>query len=264
MLFNFNLLPLNQIAPWGYPDKPDDQHLHWFGLTEGEYWLDVGDSKLFEYSEQLQALEDRNRYCPYYVVRFHEDLLEMAPHILEPVPPSLVPYISGEHGRAWQATAAAWLEASNEENETACSDWYDKAVLWIGARQLDCGYLREPPNIYFWSDEITVHIEWDNSQRIIDGQPVWSATRGSYHLSRDAFLQEVRSFHDRLMQQMSERLEQVIAGMLPAEIEVDLPELKRQHMGRERSLERSLAPPAPAIDWKRIREAIRQMKEARV
>ena len=253
MLFNFTLIPLDQIGPWG---SPDDPHLHWFGLTDGEYWLEVGDSKLFEFSSQVQAIHGVGRYCSYYVVRLHEDILEMVPHILEPVPPAFVPYISGESGRAWQATAKAWIEESEEY-----SDFQWETVLWSGRRKLDNGYITQPANIHFWSDESTVHIEWDNTRRKIDGEPAWSATRGSYQLSREDFLQEVRSFHDRLMEQMRERVKQVIAGQLPAEIKIDLNQLEREHAHRECELKRCFDPPQPPADWEQIREAIRQCEQ---
>lgn len=48
MLFDFTLVPLDEIEPWG---KPGQLSLHWFGLTDGYYWMDVGSSTLFEYSE---------------------------------------------------------------------------------------------------------------------------------------------------------------------------------------------------------------------
>ena len=262
MLLNFTLLPLEQVAPWGSPDEPGNRHLQWFGLTDGQYWMEVGDSTLFESSSQVQASHGVSRYCSYYVARLHEDILGMAPHVLEPVPPSLAPYISGDSGRAWEATARKWIEESTEQNENERCDVYVQTALWISARKLDNYYLIAPPNILFWSDESTVHIEWDNTNRKFDGQqPAWSATRGSYHLSRDDFIQEIHSFHERLMEQMRVRVKQVIAGLLPAEIKVDLSELKREHVRRERSLSDCFGLPQPATDWGRILEAIRQCEE---
>ena len=45
MLIDFTLLPLAMVQPWG---RPDNLSLHWFGLTDGQYWIEVGENKLFE------------------------------------------------------------------------------------------------------------------------------------------------------------------------------------------------------------------------
>jgi hypothetical protein len=44
MLFNFQLHPLEDTAPWGHEG---DYHLGWFGLTDSFYWLNVGEQELF-------------------------------------------------------------------------------------------------------------------------------------------------------------------------------------------------------------------------
>jgi hypothetical protein len=48
MLIDFTLLPIAMVQPWG---RPDNLSLHWFGLTDGQYWIEVSENKLFEYSE---------------------------------------------------------------------------------------------------------------------------------------------------------------------------------------------------------------------
>ncbi|WP_123601984.1 DUF5984 family protein [Micromonospora sp. Llam0] len=46
--FQFQLRPLDQVHPWGR----DKQTLHWFGLTEGWYWLDLNGHQLLRYSAE--------------------------------------------------------------------------------------------------------------------------------------------------------------------------------------------------------------------
>lgn len=50
MLFRFRLRPVADVMAWG---DAENQHLHWFGLTDGWYWLDAGGSELFRYDAAL-------------------------------------------------------------------------------------------------------------------------------------------------------------------------------------------------------------------
>ncbi len=65
MLFNFSLTPLEKIIPWG---EPGEEILHWFGLTDGTYWMEVGEHKLFEYSSSA-CESSAPEYCDYQIVR---------------------------------------------------------------------------------------------------------------------------------------------------------------------------------------------------
>lgn len=40
--FRFELYPLDEMSPWG----SDQPRLHWFGLTEGWYWLEASGQEL--------------------------------------------------------------------------------------------------------------------------------------------------------------------------------------------------------------------------
>ena len=60
MLFEFVLRPLEEVQPWGV----DEPTLHWFGLTDGWYWIEAGDfrSKLsFTFAYILQVLAESGR-----------------------------------------------------------------------------------------------------------------------------------------------------------------------------------------------------------
>lgn len=255
MLINFTLAPLDKIDPWG---EPGSYSLSWFGLTYGEYWIKAGEAALLEYSEHARN-GGVNRYCDYQVVRLHEDLMEMLPHILEPVPAPLVPFICGESAKAWRKAYDDWCERDDDVLDADClSELADAAVSWSGKRQLDSAYLSPSANIAIWSDQEQVHFEWDNRDKQFDGKPAWSAAVGSYQMPRNEFIEEMKSFHDRLMDQMAARVEQVVAGCLPPEIQIDLPGLVRQHEQRTRSLD-TAREVAPATDWRRIEKAVREI-----
>lgn len=92
--FRFELRPLAQAHPWG----GDRRTLHWFGLTDGWYWIELNGHELLRYSDQTVRRWQADGYqdvpyVDYYVVRLWEDLLELLPAVLEPVPADLVPFI---------------------------------------------------------------------------------------------------------------------------------------------------------------------------
>ena len=253
MFINFALAPLEDVPPWG---EPGSYRLHWFGLTYGEYWIQAGDAALFEYTAHARKAGTR-RYCDYQVVRLYEDLLEMLPYILEAVPEPLVPYIRGETAKAWLDAYREWCDGNDDLCEIA-----DAAGSWSRLRRLDSAYLSPSASIAIWSDQEHVHIEWDNRDRKFDGKPVWTADVGSYQMPRSKFIEEMRSFHDRLMEQMAARVDRVVAGGLPAEIQVDVPGLIREHDQRTRTLDAALCVD-PETDWQQAEGAIREILAAR-
>ena len=69
MPFNFALIPLDELKPWG---KPGEQRLHWFGLTDGQYGKEAGTSKLLEDSDTAQKRQPATRFWDYRVVRLYK------------------------------------------------------------------------------------------------------------------------------------------------------------------------------------------------
>lgn len=259
MLINFTLAPIDEVVPWG---QPGSYCLHWFGLTYGEYWIQAGDATLFEYSDHARAA-GAERYCTYQVVRLYEDLMDMLPHILEPVPNPLVPYISGAGPGILRGAYDAWCEiAADLPDADDRFAFADAAVEWVERRRLDSSHLAPSANIAIWSDDERVHIGWDNRDRLFDGEPAWSASLGSYRMSRGEFIKEMKSFHDRLMEQMAVRIDQVASGRLRSEIQIDLPGLTKEHEQRTRSLEAALKI-VPATDWRQVERAVGEIRSGR-
>jgi hypothetical protein len=259
VLINFTLAPIEEIVPWG---EPGSYRLHWFGLTWGQYWIQAGEATLFEYSDHARN-GGISRYCDYQVVRLYEDLVEMLPVILEPIPESVVPYIHGESAEVWRNAYHAWRDRNDNVLDT---DHYweiaDAAVAWSEKRHLDSSYLSPSASIAIWSDQKCVHIAWDNRDRYSDGKPAWTAMLGSYQMPIDEFIEEIKSFHVRLMDQMAARVDQVLAGHFPPAIEIDLPGLVTEHEQRTRSLDEALSV-VPGTDWQRVETAIREILDAR-
>lgn len=251
-LFNFLLAPLTDVK-WG---RGQPGRVSWFGLTEGQYWIQAGPHALFEYRRNEHPSAAAPRYCDYPVARLYEDILEMVPHVLEPVPAALVPYIQFASSSEWDATRQPLLENAPEGMEV--SRYCDLAAAcgsWIGNRSLESGYLRPSTRIRMWSDASTVHIEWDNRDKLINGVPAWSASLGTCPWPRLEFIREVRSLHDRLLQEMGERIAQVAAGALP-DVGPDCCHLTEEHLNRSVPIDHLFAGPTVPTDWEQVGDAI--------
>lgn len=257
-LFDFQLRALNQIQPWGAPEDP---YLHWFGLTDGFYWMNVGEQTLLEYSQQVQSQPGATRYCNYQVALVHEDLLDMVPHVLAPVPQELQPFISlhsrDSYWEAWTSLDDALLFGNPN------LDLLGDAGSWMGARTLDSLYLSPSARIWMWSDTQDVHIQWDNRDKQWNGSPAWSAQIGSFSLSRADFVNEVSAFHGRFMHLMANRVASIQALGAPPDVRIDLAALEQDQHRREQLLEASLQEPIDAMPWSTVVKAVRQLEHYR-
>ena len=258
MLFNFALRPLEEVQPWG----GDNPSLHWFGLTDGWCWWDTGSEQLFR-SSQVQidrwAAEHPNLtaeppYVDYPVVRPWEDLLDCVRDVLDPVPEDLIARTyDAEKWQRFQDAAFAWADESNDESAW---DSYTEAFHWWSNRSWDAGYLRCPPNIKLWAQDDRFHIRWDNRAVLDDGLPVWEATVGGVVLPVAEFVAECRSFNDRLMAAMAERVEAVASGALRPDIEIDLAHLAHEQSDRATWMENALTLGQWKEDWEQVRKAL--------
>jgi hypothetical protein len=150
-------------------------------------------------------------------------------------------------------TQNSWLERADDEDESW--DVLSRANVLFCNRFLDSAYLTPSASILMWSDDADVHIEWENGDKLIDGELAWSAVRGSFHLPRATFVEEIRAFHARLFEQMTARIEQVAAGALRPDIHIDLPGLIAENEQRRDEAAQAFETREQAC-WDEIRSAI--------
>jgi Family of unknown function (DUF5984) len=259
MLFDFHLSPLDEVHPWG---KPPDLSLSWFGFTEGSYRLQVGSEFLLNYSDEIvDHWAEKNPdiksgpFVDYYVVRLWEDILDLLPDALEPLPKEISKFFEKDKNAwfQWENDALTWVDSQSDEEQAL--EVFELAVWWQRDRRLDAGYLQNSPRIWIWTTEESVIISWDNTDILLDDIQVWSATQGHYCIQRDDFLNEVRDFHSKLMSEMAERVDQVCARWHRPEIQVDTAQLKDEQQDRKTWLDRALHKPA-STDWAIVLAAI--------
>ncbi len=259
MLFHFKLRPLEDVAPWGDEDKPT---LSWFSLTDGWCWWEVGGQQLFRSSQawidhwvtEYPKLGKELPYVDYQIVRPWEDLLDHLPAILDPVPDDLFHRAQDlEKWESLQKKAFGWAEAKNDE---VSWDLQDLAFRWWWSRTWDAGYLRRPPKIWMWTQGEAFHLKWDNRDVLDDGVIVWAATFGEITMPVAAFIEEVMSFHERLMAAMAERVNAVLSGALRPEIAIDLDWLVKEQEDRSTWLQNTLTMRRQNQNWEEVRAAI--------
>ncbi|MHC5676534.1 DUF5984 family protein [Nostoc sp.] len=251
MLFDFSLRPLKEVQAWG---KPPDLSLSWFGFTEGFYRLQVGSEFLLNYSDDFVDLWAKRfpnyggSFVDYYLVRLWEDILDMLPDVLEPLPTELSNFFEKDETAwfEWKNDAVNWVD--NQPNEDKAIEAFELAVSWQDTRRLDAGYLQNAPRIWIWSTDRDVIISWDNTDIALEGIQVWSTRQGHYYIKRNEFLDEVRAFHDQLMGEMAERVESVCDRWCRSEIYVDTQHLRYEQQDRKTWFDQALKR-SPSVSW---------------
>jgi hypothetical protein len=258
MLFNFKLVPVREITPWGTPPKLS---LSWFGLTDGYYFMQVGTDTLFEYTDEIVRHRNEhypgstaNNYVDYQVVRLWEDVLQMLPAVLTPLPDRLQARLFYE----WKDIADRWLDAMEEHHHAndADVDLYYDAICWIRERQLPTNYLAQGPRIWMWSTDTRVHICWDNTAAQIDGVLRWSAQSGCHSMPREEFVAEIKRFNAELIGQMEVRVKEITTDWDRPDIRIDIAGLQREHIQRASELEKVLRAGCQPVEWSRVFSAL--------
>lgn len=228
--FHFRLRPLADVETWG------DRGLHWFGLTDGWYWIEVDGYKLFHHPSNA----DSGQPSPvdYYVVRLWEDVQEVLPSVLEPVPADLVDRMTSDQD--------TWYGAGVEDVEAAL-DWYGNHFMYTS-------YLAASPRILWWrsiTDRDTITVDWRHPAG--RGLDCAVPRQGRASVSTESFLRAVKEFDRELIDAMGRRIAEIETGGLDPEIRLDIEQLRQEHQLRSGSLIAALRH-VPATDWTAVRE----------
>jgi hypothetical protein len=241
--FCFGLTPLDRVRPWGRQDP----YLHWFGLTDGWYRIEVGDHELLRYSPQtLQRFRGDDRevqhpYVDYYVVRLWEDVIGLTPMVMQPVPDDLREFVAADlHG---------WPGLDLDDGDEAWT-----AAIWHGQHALDFGYLQKAPRVRAWrsmiDDRDTVTVSWqhqDDAEIAFTGAPVGEVT-----VPAEAFLAAVRRFDRELMSAMQDRITELERAGPRHGVRIDVDQLRAEHLDRATWLSERLRV-EPQTDWAAVR-----------
>jgi hypothetical protein len=253
--FRFGLYPLDEVSPWG-GDRP---RLHWFGLTEGWYWIQVGEHELLRYRRR----DHPDCYVDYYLARLWEDVIVLTPDVLEPVPADLQPFITSDPTQWAHDPWRSSVDGDDESDPTGSDHPAVAAAAWHGGHTLDFGYLARPPRLRLWRtvrgdrDEITVDWRHDDDGEIgFTADPALTVSIPTVH-----YRQAAHALDQELMTAMRQRIEELDRldrrGGLPG-VQVDLTDLRREHEDRVRWQTRNLDR-TPETDWDTVRRGARHL-----
>ena len=245
--FRFELEPVDHIAPWG---EDDDRKLHWFGLTDGRYWMVTPLGEALRYTdEKMKEWETQSPYVDYQVARFFEDLQIVLPSALEPVPADIAALVC----------QGGWLEHA-EKRMSDLSDagelreMYRDAMDWYIERSLDKMYLVDGPIFRFWRVGDQVNIRWEPSVRNPDDR--WVLPQGEFTITSEQFESAAYSFFHELLNETGKRVAIIEAmGWRRQDCKVDAPSLVREQKQRTDWIG-DLKRRQPKTDWGDVRRLV--------
>lgn len=235
-LFNYILKDIKDASPFGYEET--GYSLHWFGLTDSYYWLDINNHELFRYSEEFTQKVNLNSaypYVDYQLSRLIEDFFEILPQVCENIPNSLFDRVSRPSGLAQiYSELDNWYEKIwDQENLETLDDVYFPARQWIYDRMLDTGYLCSAPKIYFFRNNDKLLIKWDFDFNDDDGTKVWQESNGEFTLRYEDFVIQIENFVYRFCRSMDVQVFKACNDWPLKNVRIDLLHLVEEHKSRK-------------------------------
>lgn len=199
-IFHFEFDDLARVEPWG---TAPNLSFSWFAPTVGHYHLEIGGQQIFRYTPEILAHWETNgaerppiHYVDDQLSRLREDLLELVPDLLQPLPVAFEELIAT--GAAHAACAAA-LERDDALDPELTQRW-----LW--SRSLSSGHSYAAPCVHFFrfGDEIIIRATDLGGHSY--GKPLWAASASEERLPIERFIGELRAFDAALLKGMAARI----------------------------------------------------------
>lgn len=234
-LVNFRLKHPDTIIPWG--DAPDTS-MHWFGLTEGEYWLDFNKATLYEYTKAISA--DGVPYVEFQVARLLEDWTGIFESIAAPVPDGFYSIAeTSNYLYRFYGAVNKFLE-NLPEDAVEAYDRYDKAIEWIYSRTLTAMHLNYAPGVSFFRNKDKLAIVWKADYLVGNNVPVWTAQNGEIEMEYAVFVREIEDFGGRFFAAMDTQVELAVAKDW-GETKINKEHLVKEQQERRVAFEKKLA-----------------------
>ncbi len=262
MTINFKLKELDQIVPWG---KEPALRLSWFGMTDGELWLEFGTQTIYEYSkEAIDYFGERaTRYNDYQLVRFIEDFTELFSNINETIPEFFYDVTQDLNTFMFNADKClAIYDSEEDELFDTYFEAYSDLTSWIHQRTFNSIHLIGGPTLSFFRRKSKVRIVWSTEYILENGIHLWTAKDGFYEMDFRSFVVEIKKFGQNFFTQMDKQIELALAKDW-GKIEVDKQLLKEEHQQRKKDFSAALSNleqnQQVSTNWTKIEELYQQM-----
>lgn len=204
---NFELQDLDHVMLWG--EEPH-RHIHWFGLTDGLLWIDVGDQTIYEYSEAaLKCWGGDVRYNDYQIIRFMEDFFGIFRYLGESIPEELYLDLDEFNGKM-----DAWKDMHDDDEDEQFDEFYFNEYCelnqWHADRSFDSGHLVGGPYISCFRCGDKLKIMWESNYRLEDGNSIWTSPKGSHEMPYEEFVAEVNSFYEEFTKSMDRQVKDAV------------------------------------------------------
>jgi len=253
-LFEFELAKVEEILPW---ETSGGLSLTWFALTDGRFWMPVGDQILFEYSDEIMThWETSVRTADYQVAALAREMLGSVAAGAARLPERIERLASD-----WNLLLELRREVDAEDNSEETNQLAYAAWRWLGERSPCASYLVASPNFQFVrvGDELRIH--WDNRGRVVDGCSVWTAQAGVHAMPVASFLEECRDFARRLLNEMESRIGAIEAETVRTRTTLNVHSLRHQHEIWRAEFSSYFKTYQPDIEWQEAERAIQRIAE---
>lgn len=254
---HFQLKSLDEIMPFG---SKEDWRLHWFGLTDGLLWLDVGEQTLYEYSAQAQAYWGGPRYNDYQIARFLEDFFTTFRYVGESIPKELYDALP-----QFETQTKAWLKHLDEDDKSFdhLYNQYCELGEWYASRSFDSGHLTGGLHIscFRWGEKLK--IIWESDFLLEDGSPIWTAPSGNFEMLYEDFVASITDFFAHFSVAMDRQIEDALAKQWQ-NIFLDKKRLVEENQERKTKFLQDISQlqtPHINTDWQRIMNLYTRLKD---
>ena len=261
--FNYRRRELKEIQPFG--NEQTGRSLHWFGLTDAYYWISIGQTELFRYTDSFLKHHNLNRdipYVDYQFARIYQDFFWILPHIAEPVPDEIYDRISDANNLIkFKEMLRHWLQNLWNEEDKQYDDIYVPASNWIQDRSLDSGYLLYAPEIYFVRNRDKITVYWYCNKSSDEGINVWRETQGSYTLDFNEFVDGISSSFGYFFSEMDKQVRLACENWPFRNVQIDFNLLKDSQVKFKKEMEQAISDlRSPSLigkqDWSEVRKSI--------
>jgi hypothetical protein len=239
-MINFKLRYIDKCEPAGVDG---DLKMSWFWLTDGDLWMELADSTLYEYTPKARDYfgDKKSPYNDYPIVRFIEDFTELFGQINESIPDDI--YLLTEDLSSFLNDAKKWLEL-NDDDEDEQNDFYfdeyDQLISWTYKRTFDSGHLIGGPHFSFFRNEDKIRVVWETEFKLENGIDLWTAKNGSIEINYKDFISMIENFGLRFFDEMKNQVQLAVKKDWK-DIQIDKKRLVEEHNERESDFWRQLA-----------------------